>query len=80
MSQKSVNNWSNGFVILNFKLGLNDKLYTSVCLTTLKDLCCSVVLRWEFQSCHLKVTFEYASQLPELFVKGHRCLFCLGSC
>ena len=50
MAQKSVNSLSNGFVILNFKLGLNDELYISVCLTIIKGLCCDVVLGCEFQS------------------------------
>ena len=69
MAQKSVNSQSKGFVRLNFKLGLNDKSYTSVHLTVIKDLRCDVVLGREFQSQHLKVTFEYGSQLLEL-VKG----------
>lgn len=70
MAQKSINSRSNGFTVVDFKLGLNDKLYTSVPLTIMKDLCCDVVLGREFQSRHLKVTFEYGGYLPELVVKG----------
>lgn len=70
MAQKSINSRSNGFAVVDFKLGLNDKLYTSVPLTIMKDLCCDVVLGREFQSRHLKVTFEYGGYLPELVVKG----------
>ena len=78
MAQKSVNSQSNGFVKLNFKLGLNDKLYTaSVRLTIIKDPRCIVVLRREFQTRHLKITFEYDGQLPELVVKGTGAYFAL---
>lgn len=70
LAQKSINSRSNGFAVVDFKLGLNDKLYTSVPLTIMKDLCCDVVLGREFQSRHLKVTFEYGGYLPELVVKG----------
>lgn len=58
MAQKSINSQCNGFVVVDFKLGLNDKLYTSVPLTIMKDLCCDGVLEQEFQSRHLKITFE----------------------
>ena len=77
MARKSVNNRSNGFVILNFKLSLNDKLYTSVRLTIIKDLFCDVVLGRGFQSRHLKVSFKYGGQLPELVVKGTGACFVL---
>ena len=77
MTQKSVDSRSNGFVILNFKLGLNDKLYTSVRLTIIKDLSCDVVLGREYQHRYLKVTFEYGDQLPEVVVKGTSACFAL---
>ena len=77
MDQKSVNSRSNRFVILNFKLGLNDKLYTSVRLNIIKDLCCDVVLGQEFQSRHIKVTMEYGGQLPELVKEGTGACFAI---
>lgn len=68
MAQKSINSQCNGFVVVDFKLSLYDKLYTSVRFTIIKDLCCDG-LGWEFQSRHFMVIFEYDSYLPEL-VKG----------
>ncbi|GAB1599994.1 uncharacterized protein LOC115215493, partial [Argonauta hians] len=70
MAKKSCNSQSKGFVVINFTLNLNGESYSSIRLTVVKDLCCDIVLGRDFQSRHLRVTFEYGGQLPELVVKG----------
>ena len=46
-------------------------------MTIIKDLCCDVFPRREFQSRHLKVSFEYGGQLTEFVVKGTGAWFAL---
>ena len=77
MAQSSFNSRSNGYVVVDFKLDLNGKHYTSIRLTIMENLCCDFVLGWEFQSRHKKVTFEYGGDLPELIVKSADACFVL---
>ena len=74
MANKKINIKSKGYVSVDMKLILNNRIYPSFRFLVMKDLCCDIVLGHDFQELHSKVTFEYLGDLPEVIVNENNSL------
>ncbi|XP_068229407.1 uncharacterized protein [Palaemon carinicauda] len=68
MASKSFNASSSGFVIAD--LVHLDQRYPCIQLGVLKDLCCDVILGYDFQKQHQSVSFQYEGKRPSLKITG----------
>ncbi|XP_064080564.1 uncharacterized protein LOC135197423 [Macrobrachium nipponense] len=68
MASKSLNASSPGFVTAD--LVHLDQRYPCIQLRVLKDLCCDVILGYDFQKQHKSVTFQYGGNKPSLKITG----------
>ncbi|XP_068245363.1 uncharacterized protein [Palaemon carinicauda] len=68
MVSKSFNASSPGFVIAD--LVHLDQRYPCIHLGVLKDLCCDVILGYDFQKQHYSVSFQYEGKRPSLKITG----------
>ncbi|XP_068211794.1 uncharacterized protein [Palaemon carinicauda] len=68
MASKSFNASSSGFVIAD--LVHLDQRYPCIQLGVLKDLCCDVILGYDFQKQHQSVSFQYERKRPSLKITG----------
>ncbi|XP_064086095.1 uncharacterized protein LOC135201146 [Macrobrachium nipponense] len=68
MASKSLNASSPGFVTAD--LVHLDQRYPHIQLGVLKDLCCDVILGYDFQKHHQSVTFQYGGNKPSLKITG----------
>ncbi|XP_064117671.1 uncharacterized protein LOC135223096 [Macrobrachium nipponense] len=68
MASKSLNTSSPGFVTAD--LVHLDQRYPRIQLEVLKDLCCDVILGYDFQKQHQSVTFQYGGNKPSLKITG----------
>ncbi|XP_068204742.1 uncharacterized protein [Palaemon carinicauda] len=68
MASKLFNASSPGFVIAD--LVHLDQRYPSIQLGVLKDLCCDVILGYDFKNQHQSVTFQYEGKRPNLKITG----------
>ena len=68
MASVSMNTKSPGFV--KVKLVYREQHYPSVQLGVLNDLCCDIILGYDFQKQHKSITFLYGGNKPELEITG----------
>lgn len=66
MASTSFSTETSGFCTVNIKV--NGRLYESVRLTVLPQLCANVILGQDFQRLHDSVTLAYGGQLPPLVI------------